>query len=217
MNWYAQEEGAGYFKRDWVTMLNPMNKDDMSYRDQVVARVRAYDLAGSVPSEQYPNPDYSAGVLIARTKDGRYIIEDAVRWRKRSGETLDEIMRIAKEDKKLFGNVKLFLPQDPAQSGLTAKMYQAKVFAQNGIPVKFIKVGTKNGKVKRFENFSVAAENGLISVVRGLWNDVYFAELEGFDGVSRTKKDDLVDATSDTFNSLVTNKEYKKFNLSLLG
>lgn len=218
MNWLAREEEAGYFKKEWVgELLNPMNKDDMSYLSKVVRRVRCYDLAGSVPSEKYPSPDWTVGVLIARTSDGNFIIEDMVRWRKRSGETIEEIMKVAKEDKKRYGNVQLYLPEDPAAAGKTAKVYQSKLFSHAGIPVKFIKVGTKNSKLKRFEPFSNASENGLVKVVKGLWNDAFFSELEGFDGVSRTKKDDICDSCSDGFNVLATTKEYKKFNLSLLG
>ena len=217
-NWLAREEEAGYFKKEWVgELLNPMNKDDMSYLSKVVRRVRCYDLAGSVPSEKYPSPDWTVGVLIARTSDGNFIIEDMVRWRKRSGETIEEIMKVAKEDKKRYGNVQLYLPEDPAAAGKTAKVYQSKLFSHAGIPVKFIKVGTKNSKLKRFEPFSNAPENGLVKVVKGLWNDAFFSELEGFDGVSRTKKDDICDSCSDGFNVLATTKEYKKFNLSLLG
>lgn len=191
MNWYAQEEGAGYFKRSWVGKeLNPHSKEDMSYRERVIKRVRCYDLAGSIPSEAYPNPDWTVGVLIAKTKDEEYIIEDVVRWRKRSGESLQEIVKVAKDDAKRFGKVRLYLPQDPAQSGLTARMYHAKLFASEGLAVKFIKVGTTKSKLVRFEPFANAAENGIIRVVNAEWNTKFFSELENFDGVSKTKKDD---------------------------
>lgn len=191
MNWLAREEEAGYFKKEWVgELLNPMNKSDMSYKDRVVRRVRCYDLAGSVPSEKFSNPDWSVGVLIARTNDGEFIVEDVVRFRQRAGEVIQTIMDVAREDKKRFGNVSTYLPIDPGAAGITAKQYQAKLFAQAGIPIKFIKVGTKNSKLKRFEPFANAAENRLIRVVKADWNDAYFSELEGFDGISRTKKDD---------------------------
>ncbi len=218
MNWLAREEESGYFKRQWVgDLINPMNRDDMEYLSRVVKRVRCYDLAGSVPSERYPSPDWTVGVLMARTNTGEFIIEDVVRWRKRSGESLQEIVNVAKQDNKRFGNVQLYLPQDPAQAGLTARLYQAKLFLAEGLRVKFLKVGTTKSKLTRFDPMANASENGLVRVVKGSWNDEFFSELEGFDGVSKVKKDDQVDAVADSFNVLATTKEYKKLNPSLIG
>ena len=209
-NWLAREEEAGYFKRHWLgALFNPMSREDMSYLKRVVKRVRCYDLAVSIPSERYPNPDWTCGVLIARTNTGEFILEDVVRWRKLSGDSIQTIIDVAKDDAKRFGKVMTYLPQDPAQAGVTAKLYQAKLFSQAGVPVKFIKVGTKKSKLTKFEPFTNACENQLVKAVKGEWNDVYFSELESFDGVSKTKKDDQVDATSDSFNVLATTKEYR--------
>ena len=216
-NWDVRPEESGYFKRSWLQKLNPMNPEDMEYRKHVVKRVRCYDLAGSIPSEAYPNPDWTAGVLIAKTKFNDYIVEDVVRYRKRSNEVLQTIIDTHKDDLKRYGKVQLYLPQDPGQAGITAKLYQSKLFASEGIPVKFIKVGVTKSKLLRFENFSTASANGIVKAVIGSWNDDYYNELEGFDGVSKTRKDDAVDATSDAFNILATNKEYKKLNPSMIG
>lgn len=189
-NWFASEEESGYFKKDWVRILNPHSQEDMSYLKRVVKRVRCYDLAVSVPSEAYGNPDWTAGVLIAKTSDGEFIVEDVVRWRMRSAESLDRIAEVHKEDVKRFGTVQLYLPQDPGAAGEYAKKAQAKELRLRNINAKFIKVGSGKGKVKRFEGFSIACMNGIVSVVKGDWNDEYFTELESFDGISRTKKDD---------------------------
>jgi len=216
-NWLAVEEESGYFKRSWVSMRNPHDPKDMSYLKDVIRRVRAYDLAGSIPSEAYPNPDWTVGVLIAKTKQGDYIVEDVVRWRKRSGESLEEIIRVAKDDNKRYGKVQLYLPQDPGQAGQETRIFRAKLFAGEGLKVKFIKVSSKKNKLIRFEPFSNAAENEIVSVVKADWNDEYFSELEGFDLVSKTRKDDQVDATSDSFNVLATTKEYKRLSSALIG
>lgn len=217
-NWLAREEESGYFKREWLgDLLNPMNKDDMGYLSRVVKRVRCYDLAGSVPSERYNNPDWTVGVLMARTNTGEFIIEDVVRWRKRSGESIQAIMDVAKDDKDRYGNVQLYLPQDPAQAGQTARLYHAKLFRDNGISVKFLKVGTTKSKLTRFEPLANGSENGVVKAVKGSWNDVAFSELESFDGVSKTKKDDIVDSSADAFNVLATTKEYKKLNPAMIG
>ena len=55
-NWLAREEGSGYFKRSWT----PIDKSiDIFNGDDVVRRVRAWDLASTLPSEAYPDPDYT--------------------------------------------------------------------------------------------------------------------------------------------------------------
>ena len=41
---------------------------DLLTNDEVVRRVRAWDLASTLPSEQNASPDYCAGVLIAKLK-----------------------------------------------------------------------------------------------------------------------------------------------------
>jgi len=217
-NWLAREESSGYYKRDWLQELDPHKPEDMTYLSKVVSRVRAWDIAGTVPSEANPDPDFTSGTLIARTRDGEFIIEDVQHVRKRSGENLDFIIKIAQEDREKFGNnVRTILPLDPAESGKAIKIVRAKEFAMRGIPVKFEKVGTKKSKLDKFTPFSSAAENGVISYIKADWNDKFHRELENFDGVSRRFHDDMVDSTASAYNALATTKEYKKFNLSLIG
>ena len=81
-NWLAREEGSGYFKREWTPV---QSMQTIISNDHVVRRVRAWDLASTLPSESNPSPDYTVGVLLARTKAGYYIVEDMVRGRWRAG------------------------------------------------------------------------------------------------------------------------------------
>lgn len=217
-NWDVRPEDSGYFKRSWLTMLNPHSRDDMSYKKDVVMRVRCWDLACTLPSPVNPSPDYTAGVLMARTRDGRFIIEDVIQVRKREGENIDFIIGVAKEDIKRYGKVQCYLPVDPAESGKSIKFQRAKEFAMQGVPVKFIKVSTKRGKLDRFLPFSAAAENGIVYAIKNIdWNNIYFSEMEAFDGVSRRVHDDMCDSTSDAFNTLATTKEYKVLSASMIG
>lgn len=222
-NWFASEEESGYFKKFWIeqagNILNPRNKEDMSYLSEVTKRTRAWDIAGSVPSEAYPDPDWTVGVLVARTRDGRFIVEDVQRVRKRSGENLKFIISVAEEDRKRFGNsVTTILPLDPAEAGKAIKVVRAKEFALKGIPVKFEKVGTKKSKLDKFTPFSAAAENGCVCVLSNNdWCDEFYRELERFDGVSTKYHDDQVDAVATAYNNLATTKEYKKLNPRLIG
>ena len=208
-SWEAREEAGGHFKREWTPIINSIDED------KIVQRVRCFDLASSVPTEANPYPDWTVGVLMAKTVDGRYIIEDVQRFQKRAGEVEMAVIDIVRKDKEYYkGNYKAYLPQDPASAGQISRKYWAKMFAEQGIPIYFIKSGTHGSKLKRFEPFSASSENGLIEVLKADWNNAFFSELEGFDGKrsNSSKKDDQVDPTSDCFNILATKKELPKLN-----
>ena len=189
-SWTAREESSGLFKKDWLG--NPLKYT----KANVTARVRAWDIAASIPSETYPNPDWTAGVLMSRTKDKEYIIEHVVRDRKLFRGVEDMIIQQAYEDGK---DVIITLPKDVgAQSQSYAAMLQAKI-AELGFTVILIKPVAD--KVTRFGAFSSMSEAGFVKYVEGDWNKDYFTELEQFDGSRRFKRDQ-VDATSDAFNHL---------------
>lgn len=217
-NWYAREESSGYYKRDWVKEVKPYDKGDMSYLSRVTKRVRAWDMACTIPSEKNNDPDYSVGVLLARTKDGEFFVEDMQRFRKRTGEVLEHILQTAAEDRKKFGShVITLLPTDPAEAGKSIKYIRAKEFASRGIPVKFEKPFTTKSKLDRFLPFSSACENELVHIVVADWNDALHSELENFDGVSRKFHDDICDSVASAYNHIATTKEYKKLNPKMIG
>lgn len=209
MNWYAKEEGSGFFRREWTPVIPSMPDDD-----KIKSRVRCFDTAMSVPTETLPDPDWTVGVLIARTVNDEYIIEDVQRFRKRAGEVEMEVMDIVARDIDLYGSAKYkaYLPQDPAGAGISVRVHQAKLFASHKVPIRFIKVGSQNSKLKRFEPFAASAFNGIVRVLLADWNDEYFYELERFDGTRKCGHDDQVDATSDSWNTIATTKELLTIN-----
>jgi predicted phage terminase large subunit-like protein len=205
-NWFARQEASGRFKREWLGEPLPEAK-----RTDIKSRVRCWDLAGSLPDEVNPNPDWTVGVLMSKDKHGVFYIEDVVRFRERVGQVIERIAQVALADQEEFGNVQVYLPQEPAQAGISALKYNVSVLASYGIGARGIKVGSKS-KTTRFEPFCASAEVGNIRIVKGEWNDVFFEELESFDG-SRNRKDDIVDSTADSFSRLAERKELPKFSL----
>lgn len=213
-NWLAREEGSGYFKRHW-TPVERMH--DILERDQVVRRIRAWDLASTLPSEQNSDPDYTAGVLIAKTKAGYYIIEDLVHGRWRAGELEQMLVEQAKLDIDMYGySCVNYLPIEPASAGKIQKHHFAKVFDQARVPIKFFKVGSNKSKLDRFLPFASSAENELVLVKEDEWNEQFFTELELFTGSRSKIHDDIVDACADAFNLLATSKELPKLSASKL-
>ncbi|MBQ0112864.1 MAG: phage terminase large subunit [Bacteroidales bacterium] len=213
-NWEAQQEDAGYFKRHWTPTESIVK---LTENDPIVRRVRAWDLAATLPSESNADPDYTAGVLIAKTRSGRYIIEDVIHGRWRSGELENMLVEQVRLDRQTYGSmVDNYLPQEPASAGKLLRQVFAKLFASHGLPIKFYKVGSRNSKLDKFKPFASSAENELISCVRADWNEVYFTELERFTGSRCKFHDDLVDGTSEAYNLLATTKELPKLNAKLL-
>ena len=214
LNWLAREEGSGYFKRHWTPIKNSF---EIFSNDPVVRRVRAWDLASTLPSEAQPDPDFTAGVLIARTKSGYYIIEDVVHGRWRAGELEHMLVEQAQKDIEMYGYSCLnYLPIEPASAGKIQKHHFAQVFASNGVPIKFFKVGSNKSKLDRFLPFASVAENELVVVKEDEWNEKFLTELELFTGTRSKNHDDIVDATADAFNLIATTKELPQVNAALL-
>lgn len=197
-NWFVRPSTTGFFKREWVTPVR-------LFEQQIVGYCRAWDIAGSVPSDDVPNPDWTAGVLFAKTKQGRYIICDSVRFRARIGEVIRRIVETAKNDPP---ETQIILPQEPGQAGIAAAQELIKELLSEGFGGRAR--STNKSKVVRFQPFAAAAEAGLVDYIEGDWNKDYFAELEGFDG-SRRVKDDQVDATSDSFITLAQKIQIPNF------
>lgn len=190
-SWLARAEGSGYFKEEWVNMVpHPALR--------AVKRVRAWDISGTMISDTNPNPDWTAGVLMSKTREGRYTVEDVVRDRRRHGGVLDMILETARAD---GDDVTIIVPCDPGAAG---KAYAASLIRDIADAGYYAKMKTTNkSKVTRFAPFAAVAEAGGIDVVTAEWNSDYFSELVRFDG-SRNIKDDMVDATSDSFHALST-------------
>lgn len=205
-NWFAREEGSGYFKREWMSdplILPP---------DNIVSRVRCWDLAATLPSEANPDPDYTVGVLMAKTQDGLFVIEDVIQDRWRWGELNNVIADTMRLDKAFYGDVPTFIPQDAGASGIIAANSIKDALKKQNLEVGLIKV-SNNSKLNRFKPFAAAAELRKTRIVKKDWNLAFFLELEAFDGTRKSVHDDIVDATADCFNKLATKRELPEFEL----
>lgn len=199
-SWFARPSASGLFKREWVGMVDHPN-------GRAISRVRAWDLAFTKPSEQMPNPDWTAGVLISKDKHNVYTVEDVQRMRDRVHEVEKLIFETAVRDGQ---DVIISIPLDPAAAaGAYAKDLQRRL-AEMGFTVRLSKPVTS--KVTRFAPFSSVAQAGFVNVVKADWNKDFFDELEIFDG-DKKKKDDQVDGCSDCF--LLLNKQLVIPNMSL--
>lgn len=190
-SWTAVIQGASIFNREWVKKvpyapINPAKK------------VRSWDMAYSIPSEQYLDPDYTAGVLLSRTKSGTYCIEHVVRDRRLANGVVDLIIETSTELDGL--DIPVTVPKDNG-GGKAASAFFLREFAEAGMNVRPIGITGHSSKMQRFLPFCTLAQSGFVEMVEGDWNEDFLTELELFDG-SRTQKNDQVDATADAFNTL---------------
>lgn len=178
-NWNVKESAGGLFRREWFEVVDraPITPE---------VRARAWDKAATKPSPQNPDPDWTAGVLMSRAKDGTFFIEHVYRLRDNPAGVEAALRNITSQDGQHVISAHW---QDPGQAGKVEIEHVKQV-----IPTHRIKIerASKN-KISYAEPVSALAENGKIKVVRGQWNDAFFSELESFpDG----GHDDQVDALS---------------------
>ncbi len=180
-NWLIKPAAGAYFKRAWFAMLDarPAN---------VLGRVRRWDLASTEDGG-----DWTRGVLMSRTQDGRTVIEDVVSVRMRPGGVEATVLATARLDGQ---GVRIVLPQDPGQAGVA----QAAAFAQK-LPEYDVRFERETGdKITRAQPLSAQAEASNVALVRGAWNEPFVQELESF---PEGAHDDQVDAAAGAYNALL--------------
>ncbi len=187
-------------ERDWFSLYqqSPRPITGSIFKTQMITAieaapaglhpVRAWDLA-STAATGTRDPDWTVGVLMAKTPAGTYVILDVVRLRGGPEETENAIISTATRDGR---RVPVLLPQDPGQAGKSQVAYLTRKLA--GYTVKS---GTETGdKATRAMPFASQVNVGNVSMVSGPWNKAFLDELAMFPSGS---KDDQVDALSRAF------------------
>ena len=198
-NWKIKAAAGLMFKRTKVNMLENLPTD-------VVLWARAWDLAATSEDED-GDPAYTAGVLIGKRKNGRYIVADVINRRCDSAEVRELIKMTCTTDRAKRGRVVTRLPQDPGQAGKD----QAQSFLKflSGFTVK---ISPESGdKVTRAEPFSAqwlgleGMDKGNVDVLIADWNEMYFNQMENF---PQSKFKDMVDASSSAFSEIENGMTY---------
>lgn len=159
---------------------------------RLMDRVRYWDKAGAKPGKG----DWTVGVLMGKTPDGLFYVEDVVRGQWPAHERNAIIRQTAELDRLQYGRVRNFVEQPP---GLAKESADAVVKLLAGFVVEADPVS--KDKVERAEPFSAQCHAGNVRVVRAPWNVPYLNVMTAFPfGVH----DDDVDASSGAFNKLAT-------------
>lgn len=187
-NWKIKQAAGLFFKRTQIESMLPCVPND------VEQFVRAWDLAATSETEK-GDPAYTAGVLMGKRSNGRYVIIDVINVRQSASDVRATIRHTAESDNAKYGNVRVRLPQDPGQAGKDQAQSFIKLLA--GFSVKAVPVS--GSKEARAEPTAAQWQAGNFDVVVADWNENYFSQMESFPA---SKFKDMVDATNDAFSEL---------------
>lgn len=180
------ELGNGdYFPSDKINIID--------HAPDCLRSCRAWDLAATTPSDDNPDPDYTAGVKIGLTTDGKVIILDVARGQLNANQVRNMVRNTAEND-GIQQQVRI--PQDPGQAGKEqAQSYKNML---KGFKVKTERV--TGDKETRSEGLSAEWQKGNVYMVKADWNDEYKKIMNAFP--TKGIHDDDVDASNDAYSEI---------------
>jgi predicted phage terminase large subunit-like protein len=178
-NWLIRPAAGLYFRRAMFEIIEAPPKRG------VRKRLRAWDLASTKVSTENKDPDWTVGLRYSVMQDGGFVIEHVERLRDGPFGVERTVKNLARSDPK--GTV-VALWEDPGAAGKSSARHFARLLS--GFIVKIVRAS--KDKVTYAGPASSQAEAGNIRVVRGAWNEPFFATLERFP----VGHDDDVDALS---------------------
>lgn len=198
-NWKIKAAAGLFFKRTQIGNILDVIPDD------IVCWVRSWDLAASEKSDK-GDPAYTAGVLIGKRKNGRYIVADVINKQMSAMDVRSTIRLTAQADTAKYKNVRIRLPQDPGQAGKEQAESYIKFLSGFDVYARL----ESGSKQTRAEPMAAQWQAGNFDVLYADWNDMYFTQLESFpDGVFK----DMVDASANAFTEIEMNSAFNITNL----
>jgi len=197
---WVREQSSGFYQRAWSKLVY-----DIPY---MTRKVRGFDMAGSLVDEVNKDPDYSATVLLSKSKESRYTVESAERIRERFHTVEQWIFDMHESDP---ASITYVLPIDPGAAGKAYASGLQRQLAERGRHCVLQPLSTKS-KLIRFRPLASIAQAGYLDVLSDDWNEWFFNELESFQGDGKTH-DDALDAAVSAFWYLNKTNELPSFTL----
>ena len=196
-NWKIKAAAGLFFKRTQLgDILEKVPSD-------VIRWVRCWDLAATEKSEK-GDPAFTAGVLIGKRKNGRYVIADVINKQMAANDVRQTIKLTAQSDRAKYGRVRTRLPKDPGQAG--KEQAESYIKFLSGFDV--VAIAESGSKEARAEPMAAQWQAGNFDIIAGEWNDEYLHQLENFPD---SKFKDMVDASANGFAEI---ESANMFNLS---
>ena len=198
-NWKIRAASGLYFKRTQLGEILEKIPED------VVQWVRCWDLAATEKTDK-GDPAYTAGVLIGKRKNGRYIVADVINRQMSASDVRQTIKLTAQADRAAYKRVRIRLPKDPGQAG--KEQAESYIKFLSGFDVTT--VAETGSKEARAEPMAAQWQAGNFDLMYGPWNEEYLLQLENFP--DSTFKD-MVDASANGFAEIETRNTFNVANL----
>jgi predicted phage terminase large subunit-like protein len=203
-DWWSTSTGDVFNREDFVVI----DADELPtfYAPKVV---RFWDMAGTIVSNQNPDPDWTAGVLLIYESGVSYVM-DVTRLRRES----PEIENLIKDTALADGiNVPIRVEQEPGSAGKSLiNLYSRKV-----VPgYDFGPVPASGDKGTRAMPLASAVRNGNVKLLRGTWNTDFIDEMAAFQSNGKgLAHDDMVDAAAHAFAEVtgIVGKQRRKVKI----
>lgn len=182
-NWNIRPKAGLYFPSTMVKIIEAAPASGKM--------VRYWDRAAT-EKKQGNDPDWTVGLKLQVTDQGKYTVIDVKRFRGGPLEVFNTIQNVASQDGVA---VPVWLEQEPGSSGVAdtdnlirgLRGFNARAHRPTG------------DKVTRAGPASAQWESGNVSILKGKWNQEFINELEAF---PEGGHDDQVDALSGAFEKL---------------
>lgn len=198
-NWKIKAAAGLFFKRSQLgDFLDRVPED-------VIQWVRCWDLAATEKTDT-GDPAYTAGVLIGKRKNGRYIIADVINKQMAAADVRQTIKHTAQADRAKYKRVRTRLPKDPGQAG--KEQAESYIKFLSGFDV--VTVPETGSKEARAEPMAAQWQAGNFDILTADWNEEYLNQLENFPD---SKFKDMVDASANGFAEIETKNVYNIANL----
>ena len=198
-NWKIRAASGLYFKRTQLGEILERVPED------VIQWVRCWDLAATEKTDK-GDPAFTAGVLIGKRKNGRYIVADVVNKQMAAADVRQTIKLTAQSDRAAYKRVRIRLPKDPGQAG--KEQAESYIKFLSGFDVTT--VAETGSKEARAEPMAAQWQAGNFDLLYGPWNEEYLLQLENFP--DSTFKD-MVDASANGFAEIETRNVFNVANL----
>lgn len=186
-NWNISIKKGDWFDRKWVKIV-----DDIP---EYTNSARYWDRAATIKDADHRNPDATAGIKMIYVNGIYYVVHLEHFFQSPHG-VRNRIIRVAINERETA----CIVERDPGAAGkVEAQFLVNDILKAAKCEVRMRRV--TQDKLTRFKPFSSAAEAGIIYVLKGAWNDIFFQELESF-GTDGNHHDDIVDASAGAFNFL---------------
>ncbi len=198
-NWKIKPAAGLYFRREHLgEILQGLPNDEIQW-------VRCWHLAATDKDEN-GDAAYTAGVLMGKRKNGRYIVVDVINKQLKASDVRATVKHTAQSDRAAYKRVRIRLPKDPGQAG--KEQAQSYIKFLSGFDVTT--VAETGSKVSRAEPMAAQWQAGNFDIMYGEWKESFLSQLENFpDG----KFKDMVDAAANGFAEIEIRTAFNVNNL----